>query len=179
MSMFEQGHAGPGITGAKTTSWEHYNPRDIILRLFREFPNADDKVIARHLRDAVLGDEPEYLLPCLLYVVRLTRRALDDEERAIKKREERQRTREQQPDERLQERVVQAKANVTEHVRAEAEKILLDLEMPNGKPLRDCTGDDCRHFGGWYQRLAERVEADKLVGNVLSEQQVQELYQAG
>jgi hypothetical protein len=62
--------------------------------------------------------------------------------------------------------------------RAEKSPLMLDLEMLNGKPLRDCTGGDCRHFGGWYQRVADKVEADKLVGATLSEQQVRELYQA-
>jgi hypothetical protein len=55
-------------------------------------------------------------------------------------------------------------------------KVLLDLKMPNGKPLRDCTGGECAHFGGWLGRLAARVGADKQVGDVLSEAQVREIY---
>ena len=155
--------AGPGITGAKRTSWEHYNPRDIILRLFREYPAADDKVIARHLRDAVLGDEPEYLLPCLLHVVTNIRAA---HERPSRKRQTATSA----------EHIAQVKGRVADRVREEAEKMLLDLEMPNGKPLRDCTGSDCARFGGWFKRLADKVGPRKLVGNVLSEQDVRKLY---
>jgi hypothetical protein len=168
--MFEDetASAGPGITGAKTVSWEHYNPRDLVLRLIREYPGADDKTIARHMRDAVLGDESEYLLPCLLYVVRLTRRAT--EERPPKTREERE--------ERSREHIAKVKERVTERVREEAEKMLLDLKMPNGKPLRDCTGSDSNRFGGRYQSLAVKVGPRKRVGDVLSEQDVRELYDA-
>jgi len=168
--MFEnETTAGPGITGAKTVSWEHYNPRDLVLRLIREYPNADDKTLARHMRDAVLGDEPEYLLPCLLYVVRLTRRAVE-EQRPKKTREERTAQKRQH--------AAQIRSRVTERVREQAEKMLLDLEMPNGKRLRDCTGNDCARFGGWYKRLADKVGPRKLIGDVLSEQDVRKLYKA-
>jgi hypothetical protein len=37
-------------------------------------------------------------------------------------------------------------------------------------------GAECHHLGGWYARLASRVGATKLVGDVLSEQQVRALY---
>jgi hypothetical protein len=50
--------------------------------------------------------------------------------------------------------------------------------LPNGKLLRNCTGSDCKRFGGWYQRLAAKVRPRKLVGNVLSEQDVRKLYNA-
>jgi response regulator RpfG family c-di-GMP phosphodiesterase len=76
------------------------------------------------------------------------------------------------------ERAAQVRSRVAERVREEAERILLDLEMPNGKLLRDCTGRDCKRFGGWYQRFAEKVGPRKPVGDVLSEQDVRKLYDA-
>jgi hypothetical protein len=161
---------GTGTTGAKRTSWEHYNPRDLLLRLVRDYPNADDKTLARHLRDCVLGDDQEYLLPILLYFVRNNKRALEEPETRVRRMHVR--------DTEKHTRVAQIRNRLTEHVREEAERILLDLEMPNGKPLRDCTGRDCARFGGWYQRLADRVGPRKLVGNVLSEQDVRKFYKA-
>jgi hypothetical protein len=34
---------------------------------------------------------------------------------------------------------------------------LLDLEMPNGRALRDCTADDCFAYGGWLKDVGWRV----------------------
>jgi hypothetical protein len=173
MTMFESEISGTGHTGAKRTSWEHYNPRDLVIRLVRDYPNADDRTLARHLHDRVLGDEQEYLLPILLHFVRNTLSALERSE-ARKASEAREK---QAAEER--EDVTRVKDRVTEHVRKEAEKILLDLEMPNGKLLRDCTGKDCTRFGGWYRRLAKSVGPRKLVGAMLSEEEVRKLYTSG
>lgn len=49
---------------------------------------------------------------------------------------------------------------------------LLDLPMANGKAMRDCTGAEMAKFGNRYQRIAEKVGKAKLVGSVLSEDQV-------
>jgi hypothetical protein len=53
---------------------------------------------------------------------------------------------------------------------------LLDLIAPNGKPLAQCTGADCRRIGGWYGRLAAKVPPRKTVGAVLSEAQLRKLW---
>lgn len=47
--------------------------------------------------------------------------------------------------------------------------------MPNGKELRDCTGNDCTRMGGWFLKIAERVKPTQKVGNALSEEDVQNL----
>jgi hypothetical protein len=38
---------------------------------------------------------------------------------------------------------------------------LLDLVMPNGKRLRDCTGLECRETGEWLSRMGERLDSLK------------------
>jgi hypothetical protein len=65
----------------------------------------------------------------------------------------------------------ETKTKLDEHIEKRAKLILLDLLMPNGKALRDCTGTDCRKFGGWFSRIADRV-GSKKVGDVLSEKEV-------
>jgi hypothetical protein len=74
---------------------------------------------------------------------------------------------------------------VTEHVREQAEKMLLDLLMPNGKALRDCTGAECDRFGKadeqrgrWLQRVAAEVGPTRRVGDVLGEKQLKTLMRA-
>ena len=69
-------------------------------------------------------------------------------------------------------------------VRAEADKmvreiILLNLLMPNGKPMRDCTGMEMGGFGRAYTKIAEKVGPDRRVGDVISEEQVRKLVQKG
>lgn len=55
---------------------------------------------------------------------------------------------------------------------AKAQIMLLNLTMPNGKTMRDCTGAEMAKFGNRYQRIAEKVGKAKTVGSVLSEDQV-------
>jgi hypothetical protein len=56
---------------------------------------------------------------------------------------------------------------------------LLDLTMPNGKKLRDCTGADCAHFSGWQGRIAAKVKPTQKVGKVLNESAVRAIYLEG
>jgi hypothetical protein len=42
---------------------------------------------------------------------------------------------------------------------------LLDLEMPNGRALRDCTADDCFAYGGWLEKVGRRVRHGWSAGN--------------
>jgi hypothetical protein len=54
--------------------------------------------------------------------------------------------------------------------------LLLNLEMPNGKRMRYCTGTEMGEFGKAYQRIAKKV-GNKLVGSVLNETEVRKLMQ--
>jgi hypothetical protein len=92
-------------------------------------------------------------------------------------RAERQAAREQKAEQ------LKARAAQTIETKAEekAQIILLDLVLPNGKPLRDCTGRECKEMSGtvgaWLQRIGKRVKAAEVVGNVLKEADVRKLYQ--
>src|SRR5215510_701113 len=64
-----------------------------------------------------------------------------------------------------------------EQMKAKMRTRLLDVLMPNGKPLRDCTGEECKRFGAvqenngrWLQRLGEQV-GERHVGEVFNEKQ--------
>jgi hypothetical protein len=49
---------------------------------------------------------------------------------------------------------------------------LLDVIMPNGKKLANCTGADCIRFGGWLINVGEVVGVTKVVGEILSEKEL-------
>jgi len=55
---------------------------------------------------------------------------------------------------------------------------LLDLITPNGKLLRDCTGAECRKFGGFYARISKKVSPGQKVGNALSAEGIVGLWKA-
>ena len=55
-----------------------------------------------------------------------------------------------------------------------AQVVLLALVMPNGRPMRSCTGEEMSKFGKAYERIAERA-GDNLVGDVLTEAEVRAL----
>lgn len=60
--------------------------------------------------------------------------------------------------------------------------VLLDLAMPNGKPLRECTGSECKKLGpkmgAWLTKIGEAVKPRQIVGDALSEEEVRNLYGA-
>jgi hypothetical protein len=80
----------------------------------------------------------------------------------------------QQRAERIKEGAVQAAA-------ATAQSILLDLVLPNGKALRDCTGRECRRMSTkmspWLARIADKLKPGEIVGTVLQEAEVRKLYE--
>lgn len=55
-------------------------------------------------------------------------------------------------------------------------KRLLCLVMPNGKPLSQCTGAECKKFGGIFVKIGERVGAKMIVGKVLKEADLQTFF---
>jgi hypothetical protein len=54
--------------------------------------------------------------------------------------------------------------------------ILLETMAPNGKLLGECSGQECAGFGSWYTAIARRVAPTAIVGKVLSEAEVRNIY---
>jgi hypothetical protein len=75
------------------------------------------------------------------------------------------------------------KQKVESAIKQKAQIILLDMVLPNGKALRDCTGRECKQMGGkmgtWLGKIAERVKPTELVGSVLKEADVRKLFPGG
>ena len=75
------------------------------------------------------------------------------------------------------------KAKVRAKIVEKAQMILLDMKLPNGKALRDCTGADCAKLGPamgeWLSNISGEVKPRQKVGDVLSEERVRELFVNG
>lgn len=162
MSMFLE----TGVTGAKKTSWEHNNPRDLLLSLTRKHPKADEESLARYMRDELLDKAEECLLPVIRYFV-------CNNLRSLKSREYKAR-----PPAEARQEVEQAKKQIEAVIDACVEQRLLDLILPTGKSLAESTGADCRHAGGWFAAIADKVAPHEKVGDVLDEKGLRDLFAA-
>jgi hypothetical protein len=69
---------------------------------------------------------------------------------------------------------------VREKIKEQAELILLDWIMPNGKAIGDCTGNEVRQFGRkvtpWIAKIVARVKPTEIVRDVLSEDDVRKMW---
>jgi hypothetical protein len=161
-------HVEPGVLGAYRASWRKANPRELIMRIMRENPSADETTLRELFWREVRNDED--------YQRVLSEYFLDHVFKSLHDSESRKRS-SKQAKEAARERAHSVKRQLKARVQEEAKLILLDLLMPNGKTLRNCTGADCECFGGWFTRLAKHVPAKKLVGDVLNERDVRKLWQ--
>lgn len=150
-----------GTYGARAQTLEDANPWERLKRLIEDNPGADEKALLAMYRDYLKSAEGEdYLDACIVYSFTNGYRALIHRQRwpSTARREQIDKTKS----------VIKARA---------VQLVLLDLLLPNGKPLRDCTGADCEVAGGWLLKVAVQV-GDKIVGDVLSEERLQELFGA-
>lgn len=53
--------------------------------------------------------------------------------------------------------------------------VLMDLELPNGKPLRLATGAECAKAGGFYSEVAKHLKPTQVVDKHLTEADLQNL----
>jgi hypothetical protein len=151
-----------GILGATKISWEHDSARNLLLQIIEEYPDGNNQIWAQHLRERAPAEDCDW--PIYLYFVTNHARALM---RGPKRKRKRGKT---------------GGAVAKAKVRAR----LLDLLMPNGMALRDCTGQQVENFGKadeqrgrWLQRVAAEVGPDKRVGEVLGEKQLKALLRTG
>lgn len=159
-----------GISGAKRTSYKLYNLRDLCLRVQAAHPKAD----MDQLRDLLIIEikkDAGYIDTAVEYAATRTvaNTFKNPEEEIIKQKITKEKT-----------TAITAKtvSKLKEHIVKEANIMLLDLTMANGKALRNCTGAECVKFGGWFSAIAAKVGRKQLVGNALSEEQLRSLYKS-
>lgn len=65
-------------------------------------------------------------------------------------------------------------------VQQSAEVMLLDMILPNGKPLGQLTGRECKRFskvGPFLKKLGQSLKPSQIVGDVYNEDRLREIYQ--
>jgi hypothetical protein len=67
-------------------------------------------------------------------------------------------------------------ARIVEVAKTMRNIILLDLMLPSGKLVRNSTGAECTKAGGFFAEIGKRIGSRKIVGNVLSEADLQAIW---
>jgi hypothetical protein len=132
---------------------EENNPRDLVLEVIQALPDGTRTERFNMFRNR-LADMP------------------DDYQRAVEfyffvNMHDYFTTSRSRPDPMQRAQAVAKQRDMVESIKAQI--VLLDLTMPNGKAMKDCTGAEMAKFGNRYQRIAEKVGKAKLVGAVLDE----------
>lgn len=154
-----------GLRGATRQSWEDNNLRVAIREIIAKHPKAKhDRLV--QLLAAQMRDDDDLLLAAADYavanaVVALNRNVAPEPAPPSVRHPVSEEEREQRKQER---------DTIVESIKSQI--LMLNLEMPNGKRMRYCTGAEMIKFGGAYQRIGRKVGAMKMVGSVLGEKEV-------
>jgi hypothetical protein len=167
----------PGKQGAKRQSTFASNPRDVLNRLMDKYPNKTERELRPKVKAHIL-DNPDYVSAIFEYWYANNYNSLRDErrERNVSPVERQQKT--EQKAAMAAEKVVRMEKTKQQFKARAVEFVLLDLMMPNGKVLGDCTGADCAKAGGWLTAIAERIRPDDIVSRMLSEDQVKDIFRS-
>ena len=153
-------HIESGVQGAKRARWREVNPWKLLREIAEGLPNGEkEELWAAFWREAQDADD---------YLEAIARYFFDNAFLSLKK---------DQDGTAKHHKGKPKKESLESEVETRA-LMLLQMMMPNGKQLGDCTGPDCRRFGGWLRGLAKLVPAGKTVGQSLTEAKVRRLWVA-
>jgi hypothetical protein len=158
-----------GTTGAKRATYRDVSPRALLERFISLKPKASQHEWRKQFFD-YLNDHEEYMRVIIDWW-------LDNQFRELLRAPE-------NPTQKAEKNAVFDKtaaniaANLKDRIAQEAKVIVLSLLMPNNKLLGDCTGAECKKFGGWFGALAQRVPAKTKVKDAISEAEAHKLWAA-
>lgn len=161
-----------GTSSAKRATWREEDTRPLLQRIINTHPRADDKELFKFFWKEV-EDDKDHLRSIALYWFELAMLALRRNNAEQRKDAEQQRQAAQKA---AQQATQKAKTALKERLNNEARILLLEMLMPNGKVLGQCTGAECRTFGGWFAALARKVPAKKTVAAVMTEDDIRRLW---
>jgi hypothetical protein len=152
-----------GYLGAKVQSWRRVSPRELLKRQLEENPRMTRQESFKLFLDDIRGldDAEDYFAVMAEYWHTNNYNSLvapptpqEKAEQAVKRKQARSK----------------AKADVKKIIRRKAELMLLDMVMPNGKELSECTGRECLRFGPklgkFLTKLGETLQPRQKVGEV-------------
>ena len=152
-----------GIYGAKRQTWKK-NPRELLKQLIDKL--GPDEEAVREKFAAKVQNDPDCIDPIIDYWFANNYRSIVHLNRPVDFGRQR-----------AESQTVLTSAAVKAIKDRATQMVLLDMTiLPNGKPLRDCTGKDCAKAGGWLGRIAAKIKPGDIVGAVLSEAEIKKLF---
>ena len=159
-----------GTYGASIQSSRHVNPRDFLKDLLDANKGMGEikllKLVRKHLKNEDNQDDLDGVID--YWFVNNYRSLLSAPVKATITSAERK------ADSRA--KVAAKAAVIMEKLTIRAHFILMDMKLPNGKKLGDCTGRELSQIGGAMIDIAGSIKPDEIVRNVLSESKLRKLY---
>lgn len=157
-----------GIHGATRQSWSRNNIRQVYAEIKSKNPRANCDEMVQLLSERMREDD-DAMKAGVEYIVINCEEAQEGYAKRVTK----------PAPEPAPEQIAQRQKTVAAHVDRSLEAVtkvlLLNLEMPNGKRMRYCSGAEMAKFGKAYGRIAKKVGSTKMVGSVLNEKEVRAL----
>jgi hypothetical protein len=160
-----------GKHGATQQGWARDNIRQICREIQNEHPKAQQKELAELLSERLAGDydarkaAATYIIANVLLAQEGYEKRNPSPDEPTLKPAPRSVITPEQAAKRKQD--VEAMAETIRHQIAKIS--LLNLEMPNGKRMRYCTGAEMIRFGGKYMSIGKKVGKTKTVGQCMDE----------
>lgn len=155
-----------GVTGAKRVSIEGANTRHLLISIMERYPLYSDVKLLKRYMEAVKDD------PDMLDVVIKYKFANDYAAIAKSKPTQRKPNPNALTTTAITERM---RGALNKHIKEKAEQMLMDMPMPNGKRLGDCTISYCARLGGWMARIAKGKNPRQMVSFVYTEEDLKHL----
>jgi hypothetical protein len=152
-----------GEKGAKRTSFQPRNYRDLALRILTANPDAEVEDIVDEFVERLLQDK-DSLRSLAVYGLQNVKTALHPV-RVVRSELPSQLTIEKQI---LEQQATEITKKITSN--------LLQFIMPSGKTLAQSTGAECNKIGGWFKTIGRKVGHQGIVGQKLTEGDLQKLF---
>lgn len=159
-----------GVYGAKVQSWRKVNPRDLLKGLIEKHPRLSQDRLLILLKEAATEDHVESMIE--YWFANNYRSLISEITRPPPATREDLDAKQALEDSHISAAVTAMK----DRIREEAQVMLLDMVLPNGKRLRECTFGYVAKLGGCLARIGAKGKTNQMVGKVLSEAQVAKLY---
>lgn len=164
-----------GATGAKRQSF-YSGPRKALREILTENPNLDEAGALASFTDKMVPygwdisiEHRELLEAIIVYWFTRNYKALVDRTKRTKTKVKKN-----------VDAVVEVTRRIRDRILSEAKIMFLSWVLPNGKTVAESTGAECQTFakriGPWLGKVASAVEPEQVVGEVLSEEQIKEMW---
>jgi hypothetical protein len=151
-----------GVRGSKRASFQKRNYRDLALKILIANPDEDVENLVEEFMEMLTKDTDAFR-SLAIYGLQNVKTALHPV-RAPSPRTSPQATEKQ---------IIEGQAaEITKKITDN----LMQFMMPSGKTLADSTGAECDKVGGWFKVIGKKVGRQGVVGQKLSEEDLQKLF---